>query len=325
MSPGPPREAVRISAIICTRDRAPYLRRAIRSLRGQTLGHRAYEVLVVDNGSTDGTGELVAAESGRWPNLRYLAEPVLGLSRARNRGWRSARGEYVAYLDDDATAAPDWLARILAVFDTVAPRPGCVGGRIEPLWEAPRPAWLSDDLLGALSILDWSAKPGVLRPDRWIAGCNMAFPRRLLRAVGGFSERLGRRGERLLSMEENLVRQQLEGAGYVCYYDPRIVVQHHIPATRLAPSWFLRRTYWNGVSAARVQVMRQAPSRWRRWWRAGRAAAALTRNARTWTDLLSTGRDPERFARGCAVAGRIGYAVGLWAAQPALPRWDGEG
>jgi len=92
---------VRISAIICTLSRANYLRRSINSLIGQTLSAAHYETLIVDNGSTDNTSEVVLREYDDVQNLRYVYEPILGLSQARNTGWRQAAGEYVALLDGD--------------------------------------------------------------------------------------------------------------------------------------------------------------------------------------------------------------------------------
>ena len=94
---------VQISAVVCTHNRAAYLRKALQSLVDQTMAQELYEIIVVDNASTDGTKQVVSEYSGA-SNLRCLYEPVIGLSRARNTGWGNARGEYVAYLDDDAVA-----------------------------------------------------------------------------------------------------------------------------------------------------------------------------------------------------------------------------
>jgi len=128
-----------VSVVICTLDRPHYLRLATQSVVSQALARDRYELLIVDNGSTDETERMIRTEFGSVPNLRYIREPILGLSRARNTGWTQASGEFVAYLDDDAVAVPYWLEKILHVFETVRPMPGCVGGRIEPLWEVTPP------------------------------------------------------------------------------------------------------------------------------------------------------------------------------------------
>jgi glycosyltransferase involved in cell wall biosynthesis len=139
--------APRISATICTHNRAEYLGKALKSLSVQTLPAEDFEVLVVDNASTDDTAALVESVRPILPSLRYVFEGSLGLSRARNTAIREARGDYIAFLDDDAVAVSEWLEAILTAFDTVKPTPVCVGGRIEPIWEGARPSWLADTSL----------------------------------------------------------------------------------------------------------------------------------------------------------------------------------
>jgi GT2 family glycosyltransferase len=313
----------RISAVVCSHNRAAAARDALDSLAAQTLDPHAYEVLAVDSGSTDGTADLFTVMARAAPNLRALHEPRPGSARARNRGWRAARGVYVAYLDDDAVAAPDWLERMLDAFEQTTPRPGCVGGRVAPIWEASRPPWLSDRLALALSLLDWSDQPGWLPPERWIVGCNMAMPRRALEWIGGFHEALGRGPGSLLSHDESLQRAQLDEIGERCWYDPRILVWHRISAARLTRSWFLRRTFWNGVSTARMeQLLHPSPPGHRR--RLGvRALRRLLAQPRLWGDLACVGVDPSRLDPACVLVGRLGYALGLLFDHPA-PDLRGE-
>ncbi len=291
-----------VSAVVCTYNRRASLQRTLTSLATQSLADTDYEILVVDNGSTDGTPALLQQAATEIRNLRYVEEPTLGLSRARNTGWHAARGAVVAYLDDDATAEPDWLASIVAAFRAVTPRPGCVAGKISPVWDAPRPAWLGDELVSCLSILDWGDRARPLRPEEWIAGCNMAFPRDVLAGSGGFRTDLGRRGEVLVSMEEGALRREIEARGYATYYDPAVVVRHHIAAARLDRRWFRRRMYWNGVSAARAR----GPHPWREIVRAARRVAA----PHACVDVLFAGDDPARFTRACVWLGRLGYLRG---------------
>src|SRR3989337_3554689 len=104
-----------ISAIICTHNRVEYLTKAIQSLVDQNIPKSKYEIIVVDNCSTDSTREVVEKFSSK-SNIRYIYEPTLGANKARNTGWRNARGKYIAYLDDDAIASPVWLCRILQGF-----------------------------------------------------------------------------------------------------------------------------------------------------------------------------------------------------------------
>src|SRR4029450_9755786 len=111
-------------------------------------------------------------------------------------------------------ATPQWLEAILTAFDTVAPTPACVGGRIEPIWEGPRPRGLGDDLLGYLTIVDWSPRAMTLdRSYHYIAGANMAFNTSALRRFGGFNPNLGGGGDKVLSGEELHIQRLLVAAG----------------------------------------------------------------------------------------------------------------
>ncbi len=241
---------VQISAAICTRDRADYLRKAVESLTEQSLDAANFEIIVVDNGSSDDTKQVVTEEFSSVSNLRYLYEPVPGLSRARNLAWQSAEGEYIVYLDDDAIANPNWMNGYLETFR--AQDVAAVGGDVFPLWEAPRPDWLHDRLLSMLSVYQLSETPTILSPDQAVAGCNVGYTVADLRAVGGFNESLGRTGKGLLSGEESLLREELEKRSRHTLYEPSLSVEHHVAPSRLNKSWFRRRAFDGGRSEARL-------------------------------------------------------------------------
>ena len=245
--------STRISTIICTLNRAAYLQRAIQSLVDQTLPKEQYEIIVVDNGSTDNTKAVVEGFE-HFENLRYIYEPIMGLSQARNTGWQNAHGEYIAYLDDDAIACPEWLEKIVEAFETVQPKPGSVGGKVVPIWEVERPTWLSKQLERPLSIVNWADRPTSLTEGyQFLAGTNVAYPRHILDEVGGFSTNLGRKASNLLSNEEILLKRQLKRRNLATYYDPDICVYHNIPAERLTKRWFYRRAFWQGMSDVVLQ------------------------------------------------------------------------
>lgn len=294
-----------ISVVVCTRSRAPLLAATLASLGRQTLAADRYEVLVVDNGSSDDTPEVVRRAAGCGANLRGLSEPRTGLSRARNTGVAAAAGAVVAFVDDDALVSEEWLARIAASF--AASTTGAVTGRVEPLWEAPRPPWLSDALLPYLSIVDWGAVAGALAPGRWLCGTNMAFRREDLLAVGGFAEDLGRRGEKLLSMEEVDVQSRLSARGVVLRYEPAMVVSHRVGAERLTPPWLERRAFWQGVSNA-IFERHAGVLRLRPWLHLAAFGGVLL--AAPWR-LRGRG-GVERVERRCKALLRLGYVLG-WA------------
>ena len=231
----------KITVIICTYNRSKYLRQAIQSLAEQTLDRDSFEVIVVDNRSTDNTKDVVTKEFEHLSNLRYVYEPQQGLTYARNTGWRAAKTKYIAYLDDDAIASSGWLENILKAF-AISPKIGCVGGKIVPLWEDLRPEWLPDSLLCYLAILDMSEGALLLTEGQYVFGANMSFDVAALQSVGGFDPELGRKGNNLLSNEELIVQKRLRISGFECYYDSRVDIVHQIQSIRLKPDWFYTRS-----------------------------------------------------------------------------------
>ena len=303
---------VRISAVICTRNRAEYLRKAIRSLVEQSLPAGEYEILVVDNASTDDTPRVTCEEFKDVPNLRYIHEPIVGLSQARNTGWRNARGRYVAYLDDDATACFRWLEVALEAFRTVKPAPGCVGGKIDPVYPETPPAWIQGNLLHGLAAADWCDTPSVLGDTQWLGGGNCAYPRSLLAEAGGFSTALGRKDKNLLSNEEMLLHREIKSRGYICYYHPEMLIHHHVPAERLTKRWILRRAYWQGVSDAVLYIYRPDAFQRGRKFTVSEVMRRLC-SFRSLSRLLLPTNDPERMSQKARLCWVIGWAVGsLW-------------
>jgi glycosyltransferase involved in cell wall biosynthesis len=238
---------VEISAIICTRNQSTYLRKSLASLLAQSLPKEQFEIITVDNASTDDTKQVITAfkSSG---NINYIHDPFIGLSHARNTGWRNASGQYVAYLDDDAIAAPNWLQSILTGFRTVFPRPASVGGRISPIWETQRPKWLLKEMETYVGIINWSKKPMFLTDGkRYLSGSNVSYRTEILQQSPGFDISLGRKDRVLLSNEEILMQRYLRRRNLAVWYDPGIHVSHHVKPLCMKKEWFYRRYYWQGV------------------------------------------------------------------------------
>ena len=156
---------IKISAVVCTHNRDKHLYSTIKSLVDQSIDKSIYEIIVVDNASTDNTMKVIKHFEGE-KNFRFIQEPKLGLSYARNLGWKKAAGEFVAFIDDDAVASKGWLLRILAAFQSI-PNLGAVGGKIEPIWEESPPPWLDDFMKRSLSLLDWSPAPMILDDKKY--------------------------------------------------------------------------------------------------------------------------------------------------------------
>jgi glycosyltransferase involved in cell wall biosynthesis len=305
-----------ISAVICTHNRDKYIGKAIASLIDQTLDKDSYEIIVVDNRSTDNTASIIKEMESTSTNIKYILEENLGLSIARNTGWQNARGRYIAFLDDDAAASPSWLARIVECFETGDESVAEVGGRVDPIWQTPPPSWLTTPLKHSLALVDWGDSPKVLPPDQWLAGVNVAYRRTILEKFNGFCTALGRKGKKLLSMEEILLKDQLAAMGFKSYYDPRIFVRHHIPASRLTRGWFFKRYFWQGVSEARCQLL-VTPANAAYYKRLKRALSYSR------TFFFSPG-SPRGFELTCFSVRKIGYITGLLSKQenpgPAITR-----
>jgi len=236
-----------ITAVICTRNRAGFAEKCLKSLLRQSLDPSLYEIIIVDNGSTDNTREVLASYTDS-TRIRYIAEPVVGLSRARNTGWKNSRGLYVGYIDDDATAGNKWLEAALKCFEKILPTPVWIGGPIELEWEVPRPEWINGPLSVPLGKVDWGKEEKWLEPNQRLGGGNSFFFRKCLEELNGFDENLGRKRDNLLSGEEDHLRRRLEDAGKRLYYHPDVCIRHFVPAERIKPTWFYRRFYWGGIS-----------------------------------------------------------------------------
>jgi glycosyltransferase involved in cell wall biosynthesis len=299
-----------ISVVIPTHNRSTRLGGAIRSVLEQDAAGIPFELLVVDNGSTDATRQTVEALAAA--PLRYVFERQVGLCHARNTGWRAAAGRYVAYLDDDALAEPGWLRAIADAFETAA-GVGVVGGRVEPIWEAARPAWLSDEIALGLTIVDWARSPHIITDLRrqWLVGANMAVRAAVLREVGGFHPSLDRVGSRMLSSGDVYLQKRAMARGYRCLYVPAMAVRHAVPASRLAKGWFRRRYYSQGLSDAMMQLLDGRSSARARVRTAARMATRLLARPGDLAALLLPTSDPERFTRKCFAWITVGHVAGL--------------
>lgn len=237
-----------ISAIICTHNRDTYLGAAIDSLLAQQTAV-GFEVVVVDNGSTDRTREVVEQRLAD-ARLRYVFEPVLGLSVARNTGASSSRGKILAYLDDDAEASVSWLDTLHSAFEANS-KLAIAGGKVTLIYPPGQeaPAWLSPGLAANLGAYDLGDKVIYIdNPGLTPRGLNYAIRRSFLEEIGGFDINLGRVGKKLLSNEELQMTELAIGRGWQVAYLPNALAAHNVQIERLQRSWFFNRGWWQGIS-----------------------------------------------------------------------------
>ena len=237
-----------VSVVVCayTQARSSYLLDALRSLRSQSL--RPREVIVV----IDHNRALLEFVRRHAPDVVTVENQAMrGLAGARNAGVRAADTEVVAFLDDDAMAAPDWVARLVTAYRD--PRVLGAGGTVVPVFEGGRPRWLPEEFDWVVGC-SYRGQPAELSPVRNLIGCNMSFRREAIERAGGFASGLGRVGADRFGCEETelcirLVDQSAQG---VILYDPSARVGHRVPPERATLGYFLTRCHAEGLSKAEV-------------------------------------------------------------------------
>lgn len=307
---------VDVSVCICTYNRCASLLEALHSLREMRAPARVrFEVLVVDNNSSDGTAEaLERLEPGTLP-LRYVLEPQQGLSHARNRAISETTGRVIAFLDDDVIVDADWLAALVEAF-SAEPAPAAVGGPARIDDDLPRRRWWHEEFAGVAGHFDRGSS--VLRSDEGYRGmigigANLAFDRRIFERYGGFRTDLGRSGSSLAMGEELDLLERLRGNDEQLVYDPAIVVHHRPDLTRMSKSylrrWYFRFGEWRCVAERDSQGVRWlAVPRWH-------FRTAVEDLAR-WLHALLTRRPAEALLHQLHIVAFGGYLKRAWGRRP---------
>ncbi|WP_168121085.1 glycosyltransferase [Paenibacillus sp. HB172176] len=242
---------MKVSVAVCTHNRSRDTAEAVRSVLEGSFDKEELEIIVVDNRSTDDTAHVVESLQQQHPHgdkVHYFLEQKLGLSAARNRAIREATGDFILFLDDDALASPNWAQEIVDVFERDGAI-GCVGGRIDPIWEAGEPDWIPEEHRSVFTILDYADHVVEMETPNIPYGANVAFRRSVFLHISPFREDLGRVGTKLLSSEESELIGRMREA-YKVFYTPHGYVQHKIAKERTTKKWFLKRIFWQGVSDA---------------------------------------------------------------------------
>jgi glucosyl-dolichyl phosphate glucuronosyltransferase len=180
-----------LSVLVLTHNRASLLEKALESLTMQTYPANLFEVVVVDNGSSDSTREVCDRFEQDILNFKYLYEPKLGLHNARHAGCKAAKGEILVYGDDDIRAFPTWLVGVAESFQE--PTVALVGGKILPEFESEPPEWVSrlwgftpwGKSLGYYSLIDFGDEVKEISP-LYVYGCNFSIRKQILLDIGGF-------------------------------------------------------------------------------------------------------------------------------------------
>ncbi len=323
------------SVIVPTRNRAAVLRRCLQSLTAQAAPADSFEVIVVDNGSSDDTVAVAKSFDGAL-QMRLLHESEPGLHVGRHAGWRAARSDVLMFADDDIEAEPGWVEAVVARF-AAEPSVALVGGNDHPAFEHEPPLWLQrwwqqpvgrGRALGYLSILDFGTGCFALDPS-YVWGCNFNVRRAVLEAARGFHpdgvpvERIRWRGD-----GEGHIARLVHERGWLTLFDGAASVRHAVTARRMTPDYFEERAYAQGVSDSYTRIRRagRAVLPWHQHVRAAVRRLAAPLRERNLTRSAPTDAATAQW-RAVLRAVRCGYFRGLAfhhaevARDPALLAW----
>jgi glycosyltransferase involved in cell wall biosynthesis len=255
-----PPATLNVSVVICTYNRCDSLRRTLdRFCRMKVPADLQWELIVVDNNSTDTTRSVCDELAGRLP-LRYVFEPRQGQSSARNRGIQEAAGDLVAFTDDDVDVSQDWIAQLHQAA-VRHPEAGFFGGRIIPRWERPPPGWLAKHSATLLKGMAMHFDRGdteclVASGDKPFFGANMAFRKTLLAPGPSFREDIGLSADAATRQDETVFMNELLAQGHKGLYAPAVVVFHRNPPSRMTERYVREWFRGHGISKARMGNVR---------------------------------------------------------------------
>jgi glycosyltransferase involved in cell wall biosynthesis len=251
-----------LSIIVCTYNRDKYLHSALRCIAENGFPTEAYEIVLVNNMSTDNTeAECKRFEHG-FPNVnfRYFVETNQGLSHARNRGIEESRGETLLFLDDDSFIQKNYLKNLQKQLKE-HPDADAFGGKIDPIFESGEPPkWLSKWNYSWVSAIDLGEKVCQFKGKAFPIGANMGIRKAMLDKIGVFNTQLGRTKKNLMGGEEKDLFERIRQQGGNIYYFPDVVVHHVIPPSRTTKDYVKRLGEGVGMSE-RIRTL--GVSRWK--------------------------------------------------------------
>ncbi len=232
-----------LSVVIATYNRSEYLLDSLESWKHQSFPAEEFEMIIVDNGSTDRTKEVVEdfIRHNTRLQLRYVSLEKPCLSCARNKGIELARGDYIAFVDDDASPEKDYISKLKKYTENYADTEA-FGGKVLPKYEGGKePGWISPYLQRIFSLVDLGDNPKEFK-EKYPVGCNMIFKRSIFDKIGVFDVPPG------LRSEDKHFFIKVKKAGIKVMYLPEVVVYHFIDNWRLTSDYVKKTSCNNGFS-----------------------------------------------------------------------------
>ncbi len=252
-----------VTFIICTYNRADYLDDTLNSLLRHNYSFDQFEILVVDNNSTDHTAETVkkyiAKDDKSYPSIRYVKEKIQGLSQARNRGIWESNAKNLVFVDDDIRAPGQFIPGWLKFFKE-HPDIKAAGGRIHVQFDDPRPDWMPHFLLPLLGHHDLGDSIKKYGKMNYPFGGNMGFRKIVFERHGMFNTDLGRKGSQLKASEEKEFFQRIKKSNSDIYYLPDALLYHRVNKQRLTREYIRRQSIGLGQSIA-LQLKHESAAR----------------------------------------------------------------
>lgn len=263
--------SIKVTVAIPTYNRADFLRQTLAGIAEQQFPRDNFEVIVIDNNSTDHTRSVVAEFAAAKPAPRYVREPQQGLDYARNRAIAEARGEIIIFGDDDILVQPDWLAHLAVplLADAGRQRIGAVGGEVIPVFPDGLPDWVRE----WHAPLQFRPDSGPLEPRHSPMGANLAFPAWIFERVGRFHTALDRAAGNYFSGGDSEMIRRIRQHGYEVWFAPAAAVKHQMPASRTTFRYARRHAF----DSARSRVIDRAGQPDARTYLYGRFAANVAK------------------------------------------------
>lgn len=230
-----------VSIVVPTYNRSANLQRTLASVLAQRTTTRRYDVIVVDNNSTDDTRAVVERAIAGGAPVRYVLERNQGVSYARNSGIGAVRAPLVAFVDDDVCVDADWIETICRTFEQ-HPEMDCVGGKVLPAWEREPPAWLTRDHWAPVALVDFGETSRRIDADNplCLLSANLACRREVFERVGLFGTELQRVHDGIGSMEDHEWLLRFWASGRQAMYVPEMSAVTDVPLRRMTRDYHRR-------------------------------------------------------------------------------------